>query len=191
MPLHRKIQEMNWLHTYINKFRGGKQVPPRAPYYEVLWSAVGAFLGIYAVYEIGHFEQFHAQDSLFLVGSFGASAILIYGVPKSPYAQPRNLVLGHTLSAAVGVACAILLGDFPAISTALAVSLALTVMHLTNSIHPPGGATALIAVIGSEQIHQMYFWYVLSPIFTGAVIMLLVGLLINNLSPHRRYPEFW
>ena len=182
---------MNWLYTYLQKFRGGKRVPPKAPYYEVLWSAIGAFLGIIAVYEIGHFEQFHIEDSLFLVGSFGASAILIYGVPKSPYAQPRNLVLGHTLSAMVGVSCALLLSESPAIASALAVSLALTIMHLTNSIHPPGGATALIAVIGSEQIHQMYFWYVLSPIFSGAVVMLVVALLVNNLSPHRRYPEFW
>ena len=182
---------MNWLHSYILKLRGGKRVPPKAPYYEVVWSAVGAFLGIFAVYKIGHLEQFNIEDSLFLVGSFGASAILIYGVPKSPYAQPRNLVLGHTLSAVVGVTCALVFSEYPAVSAALAVSLALTVMHLTNSIHPPGGATALIAVIGSDQIHQMHFWYVLSPIFTGAVIMLVVALLVNNLSPHRRYPEFW
>lgn len=181
----------NWLHSYLGKYRGGKRIPRRAPYHEVLWSAIGSFLGIFAVYEIGRFERFHIEDSLFLVGSFGASAVLIYGVPKSPYAQPRNLVLGHTLSAAVGVACAIMLGHFPALSGALAVSLALTVMHLTNTIHPPGGATALIAVIGSEHIHQMGFWYVLSPIFTGTLILLVAALVINNLSPHRRYPEFW
>lgn len=166
-------------------------MPPRAPLHEVFWSAIGGFLGIFAVYEIGHLEQLDIQDALFLVGSFGASAILIYGVPKSPYAQPRNLVLGHTLSAAVGVTCALLLGSFPALSAALAVSLALTVMHLTNSIHPPGGATALIAVIGGDSIHQLSYWYVLSPVFTGAIIMLAVALLVNNLSPHRRYPEFW
>lgn len=182
---------MKWLYTFLKKFTGGKRIPPRAPWYEVLWSTIGSFLGIYAVYEIGHFEQFHIKDSLFLVGSFGATAILIYGVPKSPYAQPRNLVLGHTLSAVVGVTCALLLSSFPALSAALAVSLALTVMHLTNSIHPPGGATALIAVIGSDQIHQMSYWYVLTPIFSGAVIMLVVALLVNNLSPHRRYPDFW
>jgi len=99
--------------------------------------------------------------------------------------------LGHTLSAIVGVSCALLLSSSPALSAALAVSLALAVMHVTNSIHPPGGATALIAVIGSEEIHQMSYWYVLTPIFTGAVIMLIVALIVNNLSPHRRYPEFW
>jgi len=182
---------MKRLRSYFDKFRGGKRVPPRAPLQEILWSAIGAFLGIFSIYEISHYQQFHIEDTLFLVGSFGASAILIYGVPKSPYAQPRNLVIGHTLSAVVGVTCALLLSSFPALSAALAVSLALTVMHLTNSIHPPGGATALIAVIGSDQIHQMFYWYVLTPIFTGAVIMLIVALFVNNLSPLRRYPEFW
>lgn len=182
---------MSWLNSYISKFRGGKRVPPKAPFYEVAWSFIGAFLGIFAVYEVGHFDHFQLQDSLFLVGSFGASAILIYGVPKSPYAQPRNLVFGHVFSAAVGVTCALLLHQFPAIAAALAVSLAVAVMHLTNTIHPPGGATALIAVIGSDQLHQMHYWYVLSPVFSGAVIMLVVALLVNNLSPYRRYPEYW
>lgn len=182
---------LKWLGTYVKKFLGGKRPPPRAPLHEVFWSALGAFLGIFAVYGIGHLENLHISDSLFLVGSFGASAVLIYGVPKSPYAQPRNLVFGHTLSAIVGVTCAIAFHQYPAMSAALAVSLALVVMHFTNTIHPPGGATALIAVIGSNHIHSMSYSYVLSPIFTGAVVMLVVALFVNNLSPHRRYPEFW
>ena len=182
---------MKWISSYFQKFRGGKSVPPRAPFQEVVWSAIGAFTGILAVYEVGHLGRLQMEDALFLVGSFGASAVLIYGVPKSPYAQPRNLILGHLVSAVVGVTCALFIGTFPALAAALAVSLALTVMHLTRSIHPPGGATALIAVIGSEEIHQMSYWYVLSPILSGAFIMLLVALVVNNLSPQRRYPEFW
>jgi len=182
---------MKWLRTYITKFRGGKRSPPRAPFYEIAWSSIGAFLGIFAVYESGHFSGFPLRDTLFLVGSFGASAVLIYGVPKSPYAQPRNLIFGHIISAFTGVTCALILSSSPALSAALAVSLAIALMHLTRSIHPPGGATALIAVIGSDEIHQMSYWYVISPIFSGAVVMLLVALLVNNLSSQRRYPEYW
>lgn len=182
---------MKWLISFFKKFGGGKRVPPRAPVYEIVWSTVGAFLGIYAVYEIGIFQSFNLENTLFLVSSFGASAVLIYGVPKSPYAQPRNLVLGHVLSAIVGVTCALLLDFSPVLSAALAVSLAIAVMHVTRLIHPPGGATALIAVIGGEEVHQMSYWYALSPVFTGAVILLLVALLVNNLSPQRRYPEYW
>ena len=182
---------MSQVKTYIEKFRGGKQVPPVAPVSEIVFSALGSFLGILAIYEIGHFSYLHFEDTLFLVGSFGASAVLIYGVPKSPYAQPRNLVLGHIISAITGVTCAMLLNALPELSAALAVSLSVVFMHMTKSIHPPGGATALIAVIGSDQIHQLSYWYVVSPILSGALIMLLIALVINNLSPLRRYPEYW
>lgn len=182
---------MNWLRIYFGKMRGGKRSPPKAPNHEIFWSAIGSFLGIYSIYAIAHFGKFNFEDTLFLLGSFGATAVLIYGVPKSPYAQPRNLILGHSISAAIGVTCSLLLVSNIALSAALAVSLALVIMHFTRSVHPPGGATALIAVIGSEHIHQMSYWYVLSPVFTGAVIMLVVALVVNNLSPHRRYPEYW
>lgn len=107
---------MKLLHTYFKKFSGGGSIPPRIPYNEILWSGIGAFIGILVVYEIGLYQQLHMGDSLFLVGSFGASAVLIYGLPDSPYAQPRNLVLGQTLSALVGVSCALMLNAYPAIS---------------------------------------------------------------------------
>ena len=191
MFLCAKNISMSWLINYFEKFQGGKKVPPRAPISEIIWSAIGSFLGILAIYEIGHLSHFHLEDTLFLVGSFGASAVLIYGVPKSPYAQPRNLVLGHAISVFTGVSCALLTNTSPEFAAALAVSLAIVLMHITKSIHPPGGATALIAVIGSDQIHQMSYWYVLSPILSGALIMLVIALVVNNLSSLRRYPEYW
>jgi CBS-domain-containing membrane protein len=166
-------------------------VPPRAPLHEMFWSGLGAFIGIYAVYYVGHYQELHLVDSLFLVGSFGASAVLIYGIPSSPYSQPRNMIGGHILSAIVGVSCTLLLNSHPELAAAIAVSLSIVLMHLTRTIHPPGGATALIAVIGSDHIHEMGYMFVLTPIATGAVIMLIVAVLINNLSPYRRYPQYW
>lgn len=171
--------------------RGGKRCPHRAPNHEIFWSFIGSFFGIYAIYAIGNYHELRMEDSLFLVGSFGASAILIYGVPNSPYAQPRNLVGGHVLSAIIGVSCSLLLKEYPSIAAALAVSLALAAMHFTRTVHPPGGATALIAVVGGSQIHALGFWYVLTPITLGALVMLVLALLINNLSPHRHYPQYW
>jgi CBS-domain-containing membrane protein len=183
---------MDWMRTYLNKFRGGgTTLPPVASFSEILWSAMGSFLGILAVYEAGLYKALPLTDHLFLVGSFGASAILIFGAPQSLYSQPRNLLLGHILSAFVGVSCSFLLDGQAALAAALAVSLALVLMHLSKSLHPPGGATALIAVIGSDEIHQLSYWFVLSPILSGALILLLVALLVNNLSPLRRYPDYW
>ena len=77
------------------------------------------------------------------------------------------------------------------LSGALSVATAIAVMHLTKTKHPPGGARALIAVIGSERVHQLGFLYVLSPVALGALIMLLVALIVNNLISFRRYPVFW
>ncbi len=64
-------------------------------------------------------------------------------------------------------------------------------MRLTKTLHPPGGATALIAVIGSDRVHDLGFLYALVPAGLGAVIPLVVALLVNNIPDTRRYPEIW
>ena len=179
------------LKAYFDKMRGGKTCPPRAPWHEIFWSAFGTFVAIFAIYMIGHLHDLKLEDSLFLVGSFGATAVLLYAIPLSPFAQPRNLIVGHIMSAIVGVSCVLAMPDNTALAAATSVAVAVAVMHLTRSLHPPGGATALIAVIGSEHIHEMGYWYVISPIGLGVAIMLIVALIINNLSPHRRYPQYW
>ena len=84
-----------------------------------------------------------------------------------------------------------MLGGFPWLAAAMAVSTAIALMHLTRTLHPPGGATALIAVIGGESVHNMGYWFVLAPVGLGAVMMLIVALLVNNLAANRKYPEFW
>ena len=130
-------------------------------------------------------------DLLMIIGSFGASAVLIYGAIKSPLAQPRNLLGGHILSALVGVTAFKLLTPHLWLAAALAVSVSIAVMHATKTLHPPGGATALIAVISGAKVHNLGYLYALVPVAGGALIMLAVALLINNVAPRRRYPEFW
>ncbi len=126
-----------------------------------------------------------------VIGSFGASAVLIYGAIRSPLAQPRNLLGGHLLSAIIGVACYKALAAEPWLAASLAVSISIAVMHMTKTLHPPGGATALIAVIGSDKIHALGFLYVLVPVACGALAMLAVAMLVNNIPSTRKYPEFW
>jgi len=186
-----KIEENKLFLNYFNKMRGGKRAPQRAPLHEIFWSTLGSFLGILSIYVVGHLQGLHLEDNLYLVGSFGASAVLLYAIPASPFAQPRNLILGHALSAFVGVSCAMLLKENMAIAAATAVSVSIMLMHLSRSLHPPGGATALIAVIGSNDIHNLGYAYVVTPIGLGALLLLLIALLINNISPYRRYPQYW
>ena len=109
------------------------------------------------------------------------------------FSQPRNIIGGHVLSALIGVTCTHLLYQSPELAAATSVSLAIAVMHYTRTLHPPGGASALIAVIGGDKIKQMGYLYVLNPVFTGACILLIVALFVNNMSrnPNRHYPVYW
>lgn len=156
-------------------------------YREQFWSFLGSFMGIGL---IAFIQSLYLTDleNVFLIGSFGASSVLIYGAIQSPLAQPRNLIGGHVISALVGVIVYKLLPGFIWLSAPLAVSVSIVAMQYTKTLHPPGGATALIAVIGSEKIKDLGFLYVLSPVLSGVVILLAVALVFNNITSQRRYP---
>ncbi len=181
------------IRSFFGKMKGGDICPPRKPFSKILWSWLGAFIGIYLVATLSRLTHSNLLDSLFLVGSFGASAVLLYGTPQVELAQPRNLIGGHIISAAIGVTVYKYLALDVAVLGALAVSLSIVAMHFTRTLHPPGGATALIAVIGSAQVHSTGYQFVLTPIASGAFIMLAVALVVNNLSsnPKRHYPKYW
>ncbi len=144
-------------------------------------SFVASFLGIltiaYAAFETQLFVLFPP---------LGASAVLLYGAPAAPFSQPRNLIGGHLLAAFVGVLMNNLLG-INYVSIALTVSLAIAIMLLTRTTHPPAGATAFIGVIESN---GNYLWPFV-PVLISAFILLLIALIINNLDRDRNYPEYW
>jgi CBS-domain-containing membrane protein len=175
---------------YFRKMKGGTQSPPRVSLSEILWSWVGAMLGIAAVAAM-HYRWLAGTGLILIIGSFGASAVLVYGAVRSPLAQPRNLVGGHVISALIGVAAQQFLGGEGWLPASVAVATAIAAMHATKTLHPPGGATALIAVIGGEPIHRLGFLYALFPAALGALILLAVALAVNNIPKNRKYPEFW
>jgi CBS-domain-containing membrane protein len=178
------------LNDYFVKMKGTTQSPPRVRLQEILWSWVGGLIGIAFIGLLD--EHFCSGTELVLIiAPFGASAVLVFGATKSPLAQPRNLLGGHILSAVIGVSAYRILPDHIWLAAAVAVATAIAVMHATKTLHPPGGATALIAVIGGEKIHGLGYFYALVPVAAGAAIMLAVALLVNNIPNTRRYPEFW
>jgi CBS-domain-containing membrane protein len=178
------------IKDYFNKMKGTSKSPPAVSLSEIGWSWIGAFLGIAAVAYI-NFNRIEDTDMVMIIGSFGASAVLIYGAIKSPLAQPRNLIGGHVFSAIIGVASYQIFHSHMWLASSVAVATAIAFMHATKTLHPPGGATALIAVIGSEKIHGLGYLYAIVPVGLGAVIMLVVALLVNNITKTRKYPEFW
>ncbi|MBC8466793.1 MAG: HPP family protein [Deltaproteobacteria bacterium] len=176
--------------NYFNKMKGTTKSPPPVRLSEIVWSWIGAFLGIASVALI-NYHLLEDQDLLMIIGSFGASAVLIYGAIKSPLAQPRNLLGGHVISALIGVTAYEIFHPYLWLAASVAVATAIAVMHATKTLHPPGGATSLIAVIGSEKIHNLGYLYAVIPVGLGAAVMLFVALLVNNIPKNRRYPEFW
>jgi CBS domain-containing membrane protein len=153
---------------------------------EHILTFIGSFIGI-GLIGLLNSKYLVASDNLYLIGSFGASSVLIYGIINSPLAQPRNLIGGHLISAIIGVTVAKFFSGEAWLACALAVSISIVAMQITKTLHPPGGATALIAVIGSEKIKTLGYMYVLSPVLSGIMILFLVALIFNNLR-HRRYP---
>ena len=175
---------------YFRKMKGTTKSPPAVRLSEIIWSWIGSFLGIAAVAVVNS-TIVDKTDLVMIIGSFGASAVLIYGAIRSPLAQPRNLVGGHMISAAIGVTTFNLIPTPIWLTSAIAVATSIAIMHGTKTLHPPGGATALIAVIGSQKIHNLGYLYVLIPAGIGPIIMLIIAIIVNNIPGNRRYPEFW
>ncbi len=176
--------------VYFIKMRGQSPWNKTFVFTEVLWSGLGALIAMSAL-ALVNINIWNQEGQVLLVGSMGASVMLIFGAPAAPFSQPRNVVGGHIVSALVGVFVQQFLGFDPWLASALSVSLATMAMHLTATLHPPGGATALIAVIGSAELKSLGYSYAFLPVGISAIVLVLIGILVNNLSARRRYPIYW
>ena len=121
-----------------------------------------------------------------IIASMGASAVLLFAVPHGPLSQPWPVVVGHGVSAIIGVACAHFISPAP-VAAACAVGLAIGAMQQLKCIHPPGGATALSAVMGGSAIQNLGFKFVLFPVLTNAVAMVLLAVLIRRVFKWRHH----
>ncbi len=123
---------------------------------------------------------------LYLVAPFGASSVLLFALPNSPLAQPWSAVVGNTVAALVGVAVCLAVAD-PALRIALAVGLAVTATILCRAVHPPAGAVAMTAAMNPEAVDHLGFWFALTPIAAGTVLLVLLAAAYARLTG-RRYP---
>lgn len=166
--------------SYLAKMRGRGSPPPRPDVGQILWSWIGAVAGIGVVAALAV-----ATDMPFLMAPFGATCVLVFGLPDSPLAQPRSIVGGHLLSAAVGLAFLHILGAGPW-SMALAVATAIAVMQGTRTVHAPAGATPLLVLM------EGVGWdFLITPVLTGSLLLVATAAVVNNLSGMRRYPAYW
>ncbi|KAL7751196.1 hypothetical protein RI367_003402 [Sorochytrium milnesiophthora] len=160
------------------------------------WSFVGAFCGLAVLQGLFQFsEYFVAKHVPTIVASYGASAVLVFGAIEAPLAQPRALVFGHLIASFIGVCMTklFLLASHETfmslrwLSGSLSTALAIVAMQASATVHPPAGATALLPLV-SAPITELG-WYYIPVIALSSILMLAVGLLLNNIQ--RRYPVYW
>lgn len=175
----------NFLKLLLNFF-GVEQSP--STHHEKFISALGGFLSIIAIIIIS--QYFLGQNHYWLlVPSMGASAVLLFAVPHGPLSQPWPLIAGNTVSATIGVTCGLLISDMP-IAIASAVGLSILSMYYLNCIHPPGGATALSAVMATETIHSLGYQFIITPVLLNALSIFIIAVVFNAFFHWRRYPAF-
>ncbi|WP_277268825.1 HPP family protein, partial [Pantoea septica] len=127
------------------------------------------------------------QVNLWFVAPMGASAVLLFGIPNSPLAQPWSIVGGNMVAAAIGVTAAMTIPSAP-LACGVAACLAIAVMFQLRCLHPPSGAVALTAILGGGHVHQLGYHYILTPILLNSLCLALLAILFNNLAG-RRYPH--
>ena len=171
---------MQWFQRYFAKMAGG-HTPPQAPRpASAIIAGIGATSAIATTAGLSELT-----GTALLMAPFGASCFLAFAVPESPLAQPRNIVFGHLISMVVGMLVLSILGD-GWLSVAVAVGLAVLMMQVTRTGHPPAGADPLVVFA-----LQPGLGYLLFPGLTGAILIALVAVIFNNLRPNVSYPKYW
>ncbi|MDQ8022262.1 MAG: HPP family protein [Moraxellaceae bacterium] len=165
----------------IRKLRGeAAALPPAHPASSIALAWLGGALAIAATAGLSE-----GAGAMLILGSFGASAVLIFGFPDVPFSQPRNIVAGHVLSTLIGL---IFLHAFGATwwSVALAAGTAIAVMMATRTVHPPAGSNPVIVYLA-----QPDWSFLLAPTLLGSLVLVAVATLYLNLSREARYPKYW
>tara|TARA_A100001015_G_scaffold26602_1_gene29778 strand:- start:903 stop:1367 length:465 start_codon:yes stop_codon:yes gene_type:complete len=143
------------------------------------------FAGIFSIITIGILTvlTYKTEFGLFLIASFGSSMVLLYGYPESPFAQPKNIFFGHLLTAIVGMAFLYLVPLPLYLNLPLAVGFGVGLMILLNVTHPPAGGNPIIVIMGSVSPD-----YLISPVISGSIIILIFGIIINRFILKKTYP---
>jgi CBS domain-containing membrane protein len=150
-------------------------------------ACLGALIGICITGGLCGLLVRHDPYLPLIVAPMGASAVLLFAVPASPLAQPWSILGGNTLSAAIGLAVAHVVPE-PTLAIGLSVALAIGLMSMTRSLHPPGGAAALTAALGGPLVEGFGYWFPLAPVALNSALLVIIGLLFHKLSGHA-YPH--
>ena len=144
------------------------------------------YAGIFSIFTIGVLTTltYKTELGIFIIASFGSSMVLLFGYPESPFAQPKNVFFGHLLTALVGMFFLYFIPLPLFIIIPLAVGFGVALMILFNVTHPPAGGNPIIVIIGSVSID-----YLLSPVISGSIIIIIFAIVLNRLILKKKYPS--
>ena len=166
--------------SFWKQWKASGALPPKPANTAVGRAAGGGFFSIALLALLTQYST-----APLILGSFGASCVIVFGLPDSPFAQPRNVIVGHVLCTLIGLATLTLFGA-QWWSMALAVALSIGAMMLSRSVHPPAGSNPLIVMLA-----QPGWGFLLMPTLLGALVIVLVALVYNNMPQGRQYPKYW
>ena len=167
--------------TYFAKFRGeGMKLPPKATLQSIIFAWIGGFIAISTVAILTNIT-----NHPLVLGSFGASCVLLFGFPKSPFSQPRNVILGHLLSSFIGLLFYHFVGH-EWWSLGLALATAIAMMIATRTVHPPAGSNPVIVYLTSAK-----WTFLLTPTLIGAIVLVVVAVFYINIDRKQHYPSYW
>jgi len=168
------------VRAYLEKMQGTGKSPLKVVPQTAFLGLLGGFI---AIGILAYLTE--KTSSVWLMAPFGASCVLAFGLWDAPLSQPRNIIGGHLVSTAVGLVLFHIWGNAGWV-IALGVGLAIGLMHLTRTTHPPAGADPIVVILAGSS------WsFLLTPVLIGSAVIVLTALLINNLDKGRRYPTFW
>lgn len=164
----------------VARLRGGAAIPERASWRQIVIAWLGGCLAIAVVAYLATLS-----GSALILGSFGATCVLVFGFPESPFSQPRNIVVGHFLSSLVGLCFLTFLGH-EWWSIALSVGTAIALMMATRTVHPPAGSNPVIVMLTAPS-----WGFLITPTLLGALTLVLVAITFHTFLRGRPYPTYW
>ena len=141
---------------------------------------------VFSTFTIGVLSMltYKTPYGLFIIASFGSTMVLLYGYPESPFAKPKNIFFGHLLTAFVGVFFVNYVPLPIYVIIPLAVGAGVGLMIILNVTHPPAGGNPIIVIMGSVS-----FEYLISPVISGSIIVIIFGVILNKFIAKRKYPN--
>jgi CBS-domain-containing membrane protein len=167
----------------MKKLRGGGSLPPKPKFIQLMKGLVGGFFGILT---LGALSQL--TETPWLMAPFGATCVILFAAPASPLAQPRNVIIGHLVTSAVGLIALYGFGD-SIIVMSLAVGVAIMLMQYLRVVHPPAGANPLVIILAGQG--AVGFDYLFMPVLIGSVVLVVIASIINNYGEEGNWPVYW